>query len=1811
MTLENIQNVVVKSSNNTDSAGVNVAPYASVNNLSVTTNGTNNDVVIGGNGVNGAPAQALSLTHNASVGGNATVLGGTNVSVTTNGLNGNVKVGLTAAGSVPLSANVASGAIAVTDTDTGNGAINIVGGSSVTVTTTGSSHNGAIDIGNTVNNTGNSIAGGLANTAGAIKVTAAGKEAITAFGGSTVDITSAGGAIQVGDNTANASVANQMATGVITVTDTAKVAYDGLNIANNVQHNNVEANVAVYGGTDVNVTTNAGRVTIGNNTITKTLPTGNITVVDTANDGQNAAIANAGVTVFGGVNVNVTAADANVTIGGKAGYNPTGTVTVTESKANTQQDLASAAGNHAITIDGGNGVTVSAQGQSVTVGANQGTAGAQVVTQNAVLTGAGLAAGAGAVEVDGGTTVNITTTGGAVTVGKVIGATNAVPTGAVTIANNYGGGNNGNDAIAVLGGSTVSITDNNANKGAITVGQAAALDAIGSGLKNAALEATGNVTIVNAQTNNGTTTYGTGAVNVYTNGGDTVSVTGGATANIIDVQSTLANGGANAGKAVGASHLATVVLSGQQTGGAIAVKSDALANLSVLNNKVANNAITVTNNTAAHALTVTQGGNNNTLNADGTVKVNAASTVTDNIATSFTVTDNGQASSATLTLTGAKATSVTATNAAAAKLDLSNDALLTTITAKNAGALNLGDVKGLAKLMTVDATASTGAVTVVINPGVTSFNGVGGTGVQTVTLSQNSLLQADGKTYSNVLAGSNTGNTLVANYAANLANDVALGNNSHIKGFSVLGLGTAASSATSGAAYVAAQTARTQVDTVTIGGAGTAAQNETYSVTIGATTATYTVNALAGESANQVAQGLAGAILANLGQVVGVSVNNNVITLTAVTAGTGFTATTSTSVGATLTNSDATVTTNLAAVAGDAFYDATGFSTLTVGATTGDVTFKNVGTGVALNDTASQGTNATGGVHNNVINYLLANSAATNDTLTLNVGKDGTAAAGGTAAITSTILTTGIENLSIASLGQVKDATGTKLVNTITIGDTAAKAITITGDQKIALTLKTDAAAALNGAASNVTTIDASKATGDVDVSGVALQNGKAHTITGGSGILTATGGSDGASVDSITTGSGGGSITLGSAGAWVKSNNNTANGAFSTGSSTINLSASTAKSDTLVVADRATATYNGTAGGITGFATGVSNSDQVTYSTAGKTILANVTTAATVSSLAGANAAKAIDFTDALWTKLANLTYTVSNGVITFGATAGHQISDFTSGELVSAAEIIVNVAGGNKVAAFSTGGNSYVVTSDAAQTLLTTGGAGVGATNDNADSIINLRGQATVSGFGTTGAGNTVVVTNVTLVDAGHAWNVANTTDTGTAAAQVIDDKGFGLHTLQLNGTGSATTLTGTQSYTLNNLAESAQVVVNGGVGGSHIGDLKVNQQGTSGNESLTVSMGGTAATVIDSLTVNGDALVVLNGAGNSAAVTSLADSANALTTLKLTGAVALEVGKIAASALTTIDGSTATGAVTLGDVAAIANDGLTVKGGTAAVQIGAWTGNQGTGSLGLSGNNDVVTIGTAAANNNNANKVYASGSNLTLTIDGTGANVITANGAGAKITVGDAANGVGANDIVATGAGDTITFVGTQTTTTQAVAKVGSNATINFATAYGAGASEKITITGDVTGATSSGSYAFTTLNNVSAAVGDQQLVFSNATNEVLKGAVNVASAGSLAQALDLAIAQAAISNAPNPNGGNHAAGANDYAMLDANTGVLTWFQYGGDTYVVEAVNASGAAAANATLDANDVVVKITGLVDLTAAFNNGLGAYTLSL
>jgi hypothetical protein len=187
------------------------------------------------------------------------------------------------------------------------------------------------------------------------------------------------------------------------------------------------------------------------------------------------------------------------------------------------------------------------------------------------------------------------------------------------------------------------------------------------------------------------------------------------------------------------------------------------------------------------------------------------------------------------------------------------------------------------------------------------------------------------------------------------------------------------------------------------------------------------------------------------------------------------------------------------------------------------------------------------------------------------------------------------------------------------------------------------------------------------------------------------------------------------------------------------------------------------------------------------------------------------------------------------------------------------------------------------------------------------------------------------------------------------------------------------------------------------------------------------------------------------------------------------------------------------------------------------------------------------------------------------GAGTDSVTA-GASAKVTVGAA--GFGADTIVV-GANSTVDLAGGNNAAIGVT--VGANSTVLFNATPNA--LDTINVTAAVTGATASGSFAQTTLVGPGVYSNNVHLTFAGSSNtgaDVSTGFVNVAGQTTLAGALNLAASE---SNA----GGTAASGTNYYS----------WFQYQGNTYVVDHV---GGGAKAESLTAADHVVEIVGLYNL---------------
>jgi S-layer protein len=323
--------------------------------------------------------------------------------------------------------------------------------------------------------------------------------------------------------------------------------------------------------------------------------------------------------------------------------------------------------------------------------------------------------------------------------------------------------------------------------------------------------------------------------------------------------------------------------------------------------------------------------------------------------------------------------------------------------------------------------------------------------------------------------------------------------------------------------------------------------------------------------------------------------------------------------------------------------------------------------------------------------------------------------------------------------------------------------------------------------------------------------------------------------------------------------------------------------------------------------------------------------------------------------------------------------------------------------------------------------------------------------------------------------------------------------------------------------------------------------------------------AAHTVSSLNVTGVYALTLS-AQDSAETTifsSIVDGAttDTLTTINVIGAGNTTITAITDTALTAINASAATGAFTL---TAASQVGLTVTGAAAAAN-----------TITASGNNDVIIINNTAATV--AESVTANGANTSVTLTHTGTNTATsyaiaANGTGAQIDTSGWASSTSTTDstISATGANAILTL-GAGTTGNVVNVTLGSNATVTLGAAGVGAGFVNLDVSGAVTGGTSA-SYALTTIKG-DAATTNTLTVDDQGTEVFNSAAINVANVTTLAAALDIAAAG---------NGGTN--------------GIINWFQFGGNTYIVDDNSAA------TSLAATDVVVMLTGLVDSLTASGN---------
>jgi hypothetical protein len=488
------------------------------------------------------------------------------------------------------------------------------------------------------------------------------------------------------------------------------------------------------------------------------------------------------------------------------------------------------------------------------------------------------------------------------------------------------------------------------------------------------------------------------------------------------------------------------------------------------------------------------------------------------------------------------------------------------------------------------------------------------------------------------------------------------------------------------------------------------------------------------------------------------------------------------------------------------------------------------------------------------------------------------------------------------------------------------------------------------------------------------------------------------------------------------------------------------------------------------------------------------------------------------------------------------------------------------------STATGAVTVTDNYAGAVVTMGSGNdtvivAGALTAAAGASINLGAGNNVLGYGGGSIGAGVIVNggvggvntiSAALVNNGNAANISN--------FQVLDVSGFGTTAPGGNGSldtsllaspiggvsiGSALTA---GTATLLNL--SAAVSVTDLVAGVGPGSALVLTH-AAGAGTLAVAMGNAAAVGNESLGIisTGDTTVSISSGGKAGSTNlfALSETDNHLTTVTVTGSDGFTIAPatletntgataasatVTASSLTTIDASATTG-------------GVTIDAGANNVVGNVTTTYTGLTILGGTGPDTIVNEAKAG--------VITEGATTALLV-----NHLTVMGTGGTINDGSSA---GADVLTLTGAATTANLgsgTGVTVATTNFGAALGVADTVHFGTGTA-------TVTDTITYQQVATSVSASVLGNELALTGAlhaETLAFGVAPANVA-GALGAAANVGAAQTFDQAVFAA-----------DTAAGA-------VNT--VNWFQYGGNTYILDTGVAAGTG--------DDLVVKVTGVVDLS--------------
>lgn len=845
--------------------------------------------------------------------------------------------------------------------------------------------------------------------------------------------------------------------------------------------------------------------------------------------------------------------------------------------------------------------------------------------------------------------------------------------------------------------------------------------------------------------------------------------------------------------------------------------------------------------------------------------------------------------------------------------------------------------------------------------------------------------------------------------------------------------------------------------------------------------------------------------------------------------------------------------------AGDTLNGGTGLDTLNIiateafkgtptGASVQNIETVNLtgGKAVTLDSTGFTGLTALNAKHSGDATITAAATTAVNVSGSLD-GKAVVAVSGG-----SNVTVTETSTLGGGSIN-VGGAAGTVAVSSAIAGAFTGPSITVTGGTKVAVTQV--ATNAVNTIATNGTvTVIGNSSTTEVTVANAAVAT-KSATVAGvvanSVAIADVNGGADKA-----------GTITSATV-----SNFTTLN---FVGNALTTLSVTGGSGNIIIDNSGLTTPTNKTLGLTINGETGGTLDDADIYTkldvtTAGKaSTLANITTGAVDTLNVAGTQALTLTSTSGL-TKLATVAVSGSAGlnadlsgatvtsVSTAATTGASKVTiDGTKATFTGGAGVdTVTLAGTSASKAISLGGGNdflNIASLNGAPTAVLDGGAGTDTLTMTAALAATASADAKFAGLVTNF--EKLVLTGATnqTVDLAVLGSFNDVTTSGGNGLTLSNMPTGG--TLTLNGAGTA--------YTIGNSAFTAGTndVINLNLtdGSSAAVSFAATGITASGVETFNITVADTQATPSgtfnDSVTLLGNSVKAITVAGNAGL--TLTATSTALTSVDASGIVGTTTGgfSFASGALAgaaTVKGSAA-GANVVDLKAAVAGT-INYTGGSGADTVTLGNGKASTLTLGDGAN--TVTAGT-----NNANNTITGGKGVDTITVGNGNNTITTGAGNDVISIGGGTNTVTAGD-----GNDSITLTTDKFTGLSVITGGAGNDTFGLAVA-GLNVNTYATITdaskGDILSFKDQGTETFTSAKIVLA------------PTAVFQDYANAAAAG---------------------DGANNAA--------------ISWFQFGGDTYVVEDLS-----AATDFVSGMDIVVKLSGLVDLSTATGAGTNSLTLA-